>query len=163
MKIITLKTGEEVKVDNDFVLPKKVKLYLLTIKRPHYIEKYIMAKRYVGKRIQTYLHRLVIGAKKGQIVDHINYDTFDNRKSNLRICGYSQNASHQRRHKKNLINTPYKGVRQPKQSKRFQAQISINGRTNGIGLFDTAEEAAKAYDKMALQLFGDFATLNFPL
>lgn len=107
-----------------------------------------------------YLHRLITGAKKGEVVDHINGDGLDNRKANLRICTYQQNIQNQRRPKDNT--TGYKGLFWAKNSRAWAAQINTGGIRYHLGIHPTAKRAAMAYDRAALALFGEFACLNFP-
>lgn len=112
-----------------------------------------------------YLHRFVLGFSdlrsmkalgvKRCYVDHVNYDTLDCRKSNLRPCTQSENGAAARRPNANKWN--YRGIRLFR-GNRWMAQL---GRKYG-GVFKTPEEAARAYDRLAREAWGDFATLNFP-
>jgi len=114
-----------------------------------------------GKVIRkTFLmHREVINAPPEFVVDHINHDSLDNRRSNLRLATHAQNSANMKRHNtKN--NKPYKGVH--KNKTKWRAVISQYGKYKHIGNFDTQIEAAKAYDSKAIELFGEFAYLNFP-
>ena len=61
-----------------------------------------------GKRVRTPMHRMIVGAKPGQIVDHINHNTLDNRRTNLRACTYQQNNMNAR--KRQGTSSKYKGV-----------------------------------------------------
>ena len=106
-----------------------------------------------------YMHRLVMAAPKGGIVDHINGDGLDNRRGNLRLATKSQNRIHRvtpRRGSK----SGYLGVSQHKN--RWRAIAHCQGVRHDLGLFEDPIEAALAYDRAARQLHGDFATLNFP-
>lgn len=95
----------------------------------------------------------------GKIVDHINHDILDNRRENLRIC-YSKENSRNRKLNKNS-STGFKGVVFRKDLGVFRARVSINGKRVTLGHFNSAEEAAKAYDKAAIEIHGKFACLNF--
>jgi hypothetical protein len=115
-----------------------------------------------GKRWE-YLHRLVVGAEAGSLVDHINGDILDNRRSNLRITDAKGNARNQRRHLRNK--SGFKGVDftdDKKRAKAWRATISVDGHKRMLGRYATAEEAARAYDAAARKHFGEFARLNFP-
>lgn len=109
-----------------------------------------------GKKHVVALHRVLLGLKPGdrQIVDHINRNRFDNRRSNLRIVTSAQNAQNRSRARNNT--TGFKGVRQVR--KWFQGWAA----GEYLGLFSTAEDAARAYDAIAKARFGEFANLNFP-
>ena len=102
------------------------------------------------------MHRRIMKASKGLVVDHINHDTLDNRKANLRICTNTQNTQWQANRPGK---TGYRGVHINKT--RFQARIRNDGKSIHIGYFATALEAARAYDTAALDLRGEFAVLNF--
>lgn len=107
------------------------------------------------------MHRLIIGAKKGELVDHINGNGLDNRRINLRITNHFGNAQN-RRAKPGAHG--YRGVHKHPEArtKPFYAQISIRGRAKNFGFFATAEEAAHEYDRLAIIHHGEFAVLNFP-
>lgn len=102
------------------------------------------------------MHREVLGAKPGQYIDHINGNTLDNRKCNLRICTNQQNSWN----KNKRMGKKFKGVY--RQMNRWRSAICIDGKSIFIGSFSSEEEAAKQYDVKARELFGDFAKLNFP-
>jgi hypothetical protein len=111
------------------------------------------------------IHRVVMNAPKGMDVDHINGDPLDNRKENLRICTRSQNS--QNKQVRTDSASGHKGVYERKGGKlkkRFQAYIwhPEKKARYRLGYYATAEEAATAYDRKALELFGEFALLNFP-
>lgn len=111
-----------------------------------------------GKRKQRiiYMHRIIIGAEKGELVDHINGNGLDNRINNLRLATYSQNAMN--RNSEKGSSTEYKGVRF--KSGKYEANIGFNSKVIYIGRFDTAEEAAIAYNKQALTYHKEYAKLN---
>lgn len=118
--------------------------------------KYIRA--YNGKTA-ILMHRYLMSAKRGQLVDHINGNTFDNRKCNLRLCTTAENN---RNAKKSITGkSKYKGVVIGKKGV-FYAKLQYNKKYYHLGTFDLETDAALAYDKKARELFKDFAKLNFP-
>lgn len=104
------------------------------------------------------LHRFILDAKPKEIVDHINGDRLDNRRENLRICTPSQQACNQAAYGF----SHYKGVSWCKRLKRWEVQICVLGKRKGLGTYADEKEAAKAYDKAARELHGEFSRLNFP-
>ena len=109
-------------------------------------------------RSGTYLHRLILSPEKHQLVDHINFDTLDCRRSNLRIANKSGNTAHSQRR---LPVSGYRGVCKNGDGDLFYARVSWMNQTIRRRGFKTAEEAARAYDEMAREAYGDFAMLNF--
>lgn len=95
-----------------------------------------------------YLHRVVMKAKKGQIIDHINGNGLDNRKSNLRFATPAQNQA-------NRV-TQGVGVRHRERPKPWQAYYSKNNRFTHIGYFKTKEEALKAREETLIKERGEF-------
>lgn len=102
------------------------------------------------------IHRLIMGVTdKDIVVDHINHNGLDNRKSNLRICTSGQNTCNCLTSKNNK--SGHKGVYWSKERKKWCAQISINNKTKGLGRYDTIEEAIEAHEKAAKEYYGEFA------
>jgi len=105
----------------------------------------------------VHLSRLILNARKGRIVDHINGDTLDNRKANLRTCTIAQNIRNQKKHNGGK-HSHYKGV--TKMNGNWIAQIVFERRVNYLGKFGTEQDAARAYNEAAQKLYGRFARLN---
>lgn len=108
-----------------------------------------------------YLHRFVLGITDRKIrVDHINHDGLDCRKENLRVATHQQNVFNRRPNL--LAASPYKGVYWHNSTEKWLASISCDGKRHYIGVFAFEEDAARAYDAKAAELFGEYAYLNFP-
>lgn len=106
----------------------------------------------------SYMHREIMKPEKGQVVDHINQDTLDNRRENLRICEHKQNL---RNRSKVNGNVNYKGVHKVKGRKSsYVASIGFEGKNIYLGYHRTAESAAMAYNEAAIKYHGEFAVLN---
>jgi hypothetical protein len=106
------------------------------------------------------MHRLILKCKKGELADHENHDGLDNRKINLRKCTRSQNMYNRRRGQNNT--SGYKGVYWHESVRKWGAQITTNGKHKFLGLFQSKEEAAHAYDDAARKYHKKFAFLNLP-
>lgn len=114
-----------------------------------------------GKKFELGLHRAVLGLgyEDGVIVDHINRNTLDNRKCNLRITDKRGNSINRQKIRRDTSSV-YKGVSFDKQRNNWQAYIKDNGIRISLGRYGTELEAAEAYDLMAKRLFGELACLN---
>lgn len=115
--------------------------------------------RKLGKRKLIQMHKEIMNTPDNLNTDHINGNGLDNRKCNLRICTHQQNLFNQKRRSNNV--SGYKGIRPDKYG--WEAVIGYNYKTITLGIYATPEEAAQAYDKKAIKLFGNFAKLNFKL
>jgi len=102
-----------------------------------------------------------MGTEEGKVIDHINSNGLDNRKANVRFATAQQNCWNQRKQRGNS-SSKYKGVHWEKKRNQWRARITFKGRVVRRGRFETEQEAAKAYDGKARELFGEFASLNFP-
>lgn len=113
---------------------------------------YVLAA--VGRK-RTLMHRLLMQAVKGQVVDHIDGNPLNNRRENLRFADHSENMANRSRF---VSKTGFKGVREV--NGRFIATISWRNNRHYLGTFKTAQDASNAYDKAAELLHGEFAKTN---
>jgi hypothetical protein len=111
-----------------------------------------------GKLI--YMHRQIMKPPKRKFVDHINGNRYDNTRANLRNITPGQNMYNTG--KQPGTTSIYKGVSYDRQSGQWVAQIQFRKESLHLGRFDTEIEAARAYDRGAVELLGEFARLNFP-
>lgn len=144
--------------DVGFVLRHKWHVLLSGAKRRHvYVMRQATSSDVAsGMPSQILLHRELVGAARGEIVDHIDGNTLDNRRFNLRIVHYagnSRNSIHP------LGRSGYRGVVAHRRG--FQAQIHVNNKVVQLGTYRTAVEAAMARDIAARRLHGEHAVLNF--
>jgi hypothetical protein len=108
------------------------------------------------------MHRQILGSDcEGKIVDHWNHNGLDNRRENLRPCTYSENQQNQKTQNRATKGSKYKGVF--RDHDKWVSLITVNKKKITLGYFTTEAEAANAYDKAAVEYFGNFAHLNFPV
>ncbi len=104
------------------------------------------------------LHRFLMDAQPGQEVDHRDGDGLNCTRANLRIATPEQNQQNRGKHRDNT--SGYKGVDWMPNRRKWRARIQFNGHTLHLGVFETAIEAARAYDDAARKYHGAFARLN---
>ncbi len=123
-----------------------------------------------GRQIKIWMHRQIMAYKLNTelcnlpadlVVDHINGNSLDNRKANLRLATQQQNLWNSNRGK-NTGSSRYKGVTWDKSRARWRVRIKHKGRKLSFGYHKNEIDAAKAYDRAILKLRGPFAVLNFP-
>lgn len=115
-----------------------------------------------GKRCRISLHRFLMDVLTDRSieVDHKNGDGLDCQKENMRKATRSENAKNRQKHRRSQ-QSPFKGV-QLRRDGTWLAHITKDGVGIPLGIFDSAWDAAKAYDQAARRLHGEFACLNFP-
>jgi hypothetical protein len=106
---------------------------------------YVRAHLKISKRKYTTipLHRWILDAPDGLLVDHKNHDTLDNTRENLRIATAGENNQNLKGAKRNN-QSGIRGVRFIKTSKKWDARFQVNKKPIFVGTFDTKEEAEKA-------------------
>lgn len=149
MKEIKLTKGKTAVVDDcDFEE--------LNSKKWHYTSSGYAARRSWPDNKIVLMHRQIMSTPKGMDTDHKNQNKLDNRRDNLRIGTRSQNNMNQTKQRHNT--SGFKGVMWQKSKSLWVARVGLVY----AGKFKNKEDAARAYDKKAKELFGEFAKLNFP-
>jgi hypothetical protein len=106
------------------------------------------------------MHREIMGFPIGEEIDHRDGNGLNNTRENLRVCSPKQNRANMKRHRDSL--SPFKGITKATDKTRWTARIKIGDKHLSLGCFDTARDAARAYDIAAKRYHGEFARLNFP-
>jgi hypothetical protein len=161
MKIIPLSQGLVALVsDQDYEFLSQWKWYAAKSGGGYYARR---MDHKTGKLI--YMHRVITNAPPGMVPDHINYNTLDNRRENLRLLTSLQNLQNPSPYKKKAISDKrliagYRGIRHF-EGRYWRAQIHIGNKSIHLGSFSTAEAAARAFDAAAKK-YGKDIPLNFP-
>lgn len=152
---IVLTQGLKALIDSaDLPLVNSRRWYAVKLRHSYYA----VSSTYPEISCYLKMHRIIMGVTNPKIhVDHINGNGLDNRRSNLRLATPQQNNMNARK-LKGLW--PYKGVAYDPRNEKWYSRIRHNNKLNHLGTFETAEEAALAYNEKAIILFGEFASLN---
>jgi len=158
MKIITLTQGKVALVDDE-------DFERLSAFKWHYAEDKKSNKGGYAKRVNPgegpsylWMHKVILGLSEHEQGDHRDGNKLNNQKYNLRPATHSNNTYNKVMDGRN--SSGFKGVSMPKHFKRWRARAVIHGKEYWGGYFYTREAAAKAYDKLAVKLFGEFARTN---
>lgn len=118
---------------------------------------YASRNAYVNnKKVCVYMQWDIIGRTN---IDHVDLNGLNNQKCNLRACTHQQNSMNMAPRKNSF--SKYKGVSWSKWANKWRSKIGFNKKTIHLGYFKSELEAAKAYDNKAVELFGEFANINF--
>ena len=111
-----------------------------------------------GNQSIVLMHREIMNPKKGFVIDHVDGNTLNNLKNNLRICTHGENLMNQNINKNNK--SGFKGVYFCKQNNKFRAEIKKDKIKYFLGTFINPIDAARAYNKAAIKYHGEFANIN---
>lgn len=155
MKTIPLTQGMEAIVDDEnYRYLSQYKWHAYKNRNTYYAKRDVYEN---GTRRHILMHRVIAGAKDGDIVDHRNHNGLDNQKSNLRVVSNGTNIRNSLRSKGS---SGYFGVTRAR--RKFRSTFYLDGqRRIHLGVFTTPEEAARAYDSKCIEL-GYLDKLNFP-
>lgn len=158
---IGLSRGEYAIVDaKDYGWLSKHNWYVLEGQRTLYAYRRVRVRK-GGKQGAISMHREIMGAAAGELVDHVNHNGLDNRRANLRKATRAQNAQN-RRKPRVKSKSIYKGLSWQKGQGKWSVRLQANGEHRSFGVFQDEREAAKAYDEAARKYHGEFAVLNYP-
>jgi hypothetical protein len=153
--VAIIKTSKGVNVlvdDEDFEKLSKHKWEIAT-------RGYVRTRKQVnGCRKHILIHRMIMSATEGELVDHINGNIHDNRKANLRITNPKGNSRNRKTPSINKVG--YKGVNKVDGYEKYKAYIQLNGKQVHLGYFDNPHDAARMYNFWAIDIFGEYARLN---
>ena len=155
MAVIELTRGYTALVDDaDYDLLNACRWHVtITDGMPYAVRSVVGEQTY--SRIWLHMGRVILDCGAGEIADHINGDTLDNRRANLRIATPAQNAQNSRRKSSNT--SGHKGVSWSAEKQQWRAEIMAFGKRTFLGRYDCLESAAHAYRTAAAQLHGEFA------
>lgn len=115
------------------------------------------------RQVTVCMHDAILGGDpRGRRIDHADGDGLNNQRGNLRFATSEEQARNRPAHRNNK--TGLKGVTYtPGHPRPYRTVIRIDGRQVHLGYFFSPEDAAIAYDTKAIEVYGEFARLNFPL
>lgn len=138
--------------DEDYELLSRVRWYAVRCGRHLYAAR---AVHRAGRQSRIYMHREILGTPPDFHTDHRDFNGLNNQRSNLRVATHAQNMANRRKYGANQ----YRGV--VVTDGRAYLNATFN-RKHAFAIFGSAEDAAREYDRLATEHFGEFARLNFP-
>lgn len=161
-KVIALTKGQETIVDDcDFEDLSRFKWQTQRMERDGTLYGFYAVRDYGGRlnRKTEYMHRRITGAPPGAEVDHIDGNRLNNVRANLRLATPAENRQNRGKYRNNT--SGFHGVCWHGTRRKWRAYVSLGGKQFHAGLYDRLEDAARARDAKAKELYGEFARLNF--
>lgn len=164
MKKILLTQGKVALVDDeDFKILSSFKWCAAKAYRTYYA----VSRIYLGNdKCKTIsMHRVIMGAPNGVVINHWDHDGLNNTRQNLILATNQENGQYRQKNltqKGKPTSSQYKGVSYDESRNKWYAKICFNGENKNLGRFNDEIDAAFAYDKAALIYFDEFAKINFP-
>jgi len=157
VKRILLTQGMEALVDDeDYELVSQYKWKIKKAPNTFYAMRSVTRSPECSVRYTTQsMHSFITGYS---LCDHIDHNGLNNQRENLREATHSQNLANQP--KRGVYTSNYKGVCWSTNQQKWKATISFNSKTKHLGLFDNEEDAARAYNRWAILIHGEFAAIN---
>lgn len=158
MRLIPLTRGLFAQVDDeDFERLAQHKWFAQRSRGTYYAQRTVTVAR--NKRKTVHMHREVLSVPDGLQCDHIDGDGLNNQRANLRTCTHWENRLNTK--KCGTAKSRFIGVTRAHPGANWQASIKVHGRRYHLGSFAIEEDAARARDARAREVFGAFAQLNF--
>jgi hypothetical protein len=140
--------------DEDFDILNKHKWHIAKNSKTWYAQRNV----YKPKHGMIFLHRQILNIPDGMFIDHIDGNGLNNQKANIRVCTKAENCRNARIRGDNT--SGYKGVSFHKPTKKWSASIQADKKQKHIGLFQSPQEAAFAWNIAAKEMHKDYAKLN---
>lgn len=158
MQKINLKNGKSILVDDDDF--ERVKDFRWHFQPPTGGENGGKARATAWRSKKIYMHHMIVGqpVDRRMSVDHVNGNGLDNRKENLRFATARQQRQNSAIRRDNV--SGFKGIRFRRDRRKFVSTLMLDGKRINLGEFNTAIEAAVAYNEAAIKFFGKFARVN---
>lgn len=156
---VTLRCGHIVQIDEEDLPILRSRTWRAEEYRPGCF--YVRALLYIPetqKSKTVYLHREILNARPGELVDHKDGDGLNCQRSNIRIATRGQNMANTGPSRANTSGV--RGVYRERETGKWVARIKVNGKKHCLGRFEQIEDAAKAYDEAARHHFGEFARVS---
>jgi hypothetical protein len=111
-----------------------------------------------NKKIKRLMHRMILNPNSNEEIDHKDQNRLNNQRKNIRIATHNENQRNAPAYKNNK--SGLKGVSWHGLSRKWAANIKVNGKTIYLGEFLSKEEASIAYNRGATKYHKEFANLN---